>query len=133
MITLFAGDIISILTTTLVLAMLAFIFVSFTKRRNIQKWGRLILILVLVGTAISGLSATRDAYMMDGALFAPDSMQSTICSLVGGLIILTGLVSLFVRKQNFRKISFHLISMAFLLQVVTVEASRIALKLGGAL
>jgi hypothetical protein len=71
--------------------------------------------------------------MTDNALFTPASVQSIVCSLAGGLIFLTGLVSIFVRNQKFRKAGFCLISALFLIQVVTIEASRIALSLGGRL
>ena len=130
---LYFGSVVSVLTTVFVLALMALLVLSVTQRGQIQKWGRRILVFVLVGTAISGLSATRDAYMMSGAVFSVSSLQSTVCSIAGGLIFLTGIVSLFVRKQAFRRVGFFLISGFFLVQVLTVEASRIVLHMGGTL
>ena len=127
MLTLYFGDLISILTTAFVLALTALIVVSAVKRRKINKWGWLILVFVIFGTAVSGLSATRDAFMMDHAVFAPVSIQSIVCAAAGGLIYLAGFVTIFVRKQNFRRVSFFAISALFLVQVVTVEASRIVI------
>ncbi|MPN29691.1 hypothetical protein SDC9_177144 [bioreactor metagenome] len=127
MLDLFFGDIYAVLTTVFVLVMLAFIIIVFIKRRSIEKWGRLILVFVLAGTIISALSAARDAFMMENALFALTSAQALICSVTGGLIYLIGLVSIFVRKQSFRRISFQLISVLFIIQVITIEASRITL------
>jgi hypothetical protein len=99
MITLYFKDMISILTTIFVLAVLTLITVSMIRRKSIEKWGRLILIIVLAGTAISGLSATRDAYMMQNALFSAGSFQSILCAAVGGLISLIGIISIFIRRQ----------------------------------
>lgn len=131
MFNLFFGDLFSALTTVFVLGMLVFATISFLKRYRIEKWGRRILVFILVGTAISGLSAMRDAYMTNSALFSVSSIQSEICSLAGGLIFLIGLAAIFIRNQKFRKMSFHLISVFFIVQVITIEASRIALNLGG--
>lgn len=125
MINLFFGDAISMLTTTAVLGMFAFIAISFVKWDRIQKWGRLIFIFVVAGTAISGLAATRDAYMTNQAAFSVTSMQSTVCSLAGGLIFMTAILALFIRKQAFRRFGFRLISFFFVAQVFVIEVSRI--------
>jgi hypothetical protein len=110
MFNLYFGSGISILTTVFILALLAFIAVSILQRHKISRWGRLILIFILAGTAVSAFSATRDAFMLENALFAPMSIQSLICSIAGGLIFLTGLVCIFVKRASFRIFSFHLIS-----------------------
>lgn len=124
---LFFGSVMSVITTVFVLALLAFAVVAFVRRGDIGKWGRLILIFILAGTAVSAFSATRDAYMTEKALFAPVSFQSLVCSAAGGLIFLTGIVSLFVKSQKFRKAAFQLISVSFIIQVLTVEISRASL------
>lgn len=121
---LFFGDVISILTTVFVLAMLAFVVITFKNRGTISKWGRRILIFILVGTAISALSATRDAYMMESAVFSVRSIQSMLCSIAGGMIFLAGIVSIFIRNQKFRKTGFQIISVLFIIQVLAVEVSR---------
>lgn len=133
MFALYFSDLFAVLTTALILAMFALIAVSLSRHRAIDKWGRLILVFILVGTAISAFSATRDAYMGENALFAANGAQSLVCSIAGGLIYLAGLASLLVRKQAFRKASFCVISALFLVQVITIEASRVAMRIGGLL
>lgn len=133
MLRLFFGNLFSALTTVLVLGMLAFVVVSIIKRHRIERWGRRILAFILIGTAISAFSATRDAFMMENALFCFTGIQSMVCSILGGLIFLTGIVALFVKNQRFRKTGFVLITMFFLIQVITIEASRIAISWGGTL
>lgn len=128
MINLLFGTTISIITTLFVLAMLAFIAITFVRRGSIGKWGRLILVFILVGTSISALSATRDGFATTEAVFAMMSTQALICAAAGALIFLTGLVSIFIKNQKFRRAGFHLISILFIAQVLTVEASRAILN-----
>ena len=127
MFNLYFGNLFSILTTALVVIMLVFITISFSTRKRILHWGWRILLFILIGTAISGLSAMRDAYMSETALFAPESMQSLVCSVAGCLIFLIGFVVIFVRKQEFRKTCYFIIAVLFIIQVITVEISRIAM------
>ena len=131
MIDLYFRDVVSVITITLVLAMLTFIVLSVTQQgAKIQRWGRLVALFIVVGMAVSALSATRDAYAAPGAVFAMDSMQSLMCSVAGGAIVLIGLVSLFLKKQAARKVCFHIISGLFVAQVLVVEISRAAMLPG---
>ena len=127
MLNLFFGDLFSTLTTVLVLIVLAYATMTVVNQQRIKHWGRRVCILILLGTAISGLSATRDAYMTDVALFAAEGLQSSICSVAGGLIFLTGIIVIFVRKQDFRRNAFFFTTALFVIQVITIEASRIAM------
>jgi hypothetical protein len=130
MIDLYLRDVVSIVTVALVLVMLTFIVLTVTQGTKMQKWGRLIALFIVVGIAVSALSATRDAYAAPGALFAMNSMQSLVCSVAGGAIVLTGLVSIFLKKQAARKVCFHIISGLFVVQVLVVEISRAVLLPG---
>ncbi|MHC1696281.1 MAG: hypothetical protein AB9835_13645 [Eubacteriales bacterium] len=131
MLKLFFCDLFSVLTTVFILGMVVFIALASMQRNKIKKWGRLILIFIHVGTAISGLSAMRDAYMTEDALFSVNSMQSTVCSIIGGLIFLTGFLSIFIRNQKYKKAGFHLVSILFIIQVITIEATRVVFSIGG--
>ncbi|MEL7570373.1 MAG: hypothetical protein AAGU14_07390 [Eubacteriaceae bacterium] len=133
MFNLFFGNIFALLTTVLVLILLAFIGLTLVRRNQIKKWGWLILIIILAGTAVSALCATRDAYMTESALFSINSMQSVVCSIAGGLIFVAGVISIFIKNQKFRKTCFSIISILFIIQVITIEASRIILNMGGAM
>jgi hypothetical protein len=128
MIQLYFKDAITSITTVLVLVLIMLAAGLILKREKAQKWGKFILIFIVLGTAVSGLSAARDLYMMDGALFAVSSFQSTVCSILGGLIYLSGLVALFFKKQNVKRWIFYLISGFFTVQVLTIEISRVLLR-----
>ena len=133
MIYLFFGDLFSVLTTLFVFGMLAFIILSMLHRHRIEEWGRRILAFIMVGTAVSAFSAMRDGFMAESAVFSASGIQAIVCSILGGLIFLTGIIALFIRNQGFRKFGFQMISVLFLIQVITIEASRIAFNLGGTL
>lgn len=126
MLGLYFRDVISGINTVFVLGMLVFVAMAIKNRKNISKWGRRIALFIVVGTAISALSATRDAFMMPGALFELSSMQVMVCSIAGGAIYLTGIVSIFFKNQNAKRICFYIASALFIIQVVVIEASRIA-------
>lgn len=127
MLKLYFGDTMSVITTFFVLAMLAFIVTAFIKRGTITKWGRLILLFILVGTVISAFSATRDRFASDGAVFAMFGLQAAVCAVAGAMIILTGLIMAVLRKRNIRRVGFMLISALFIVQVLAVEVSRAVL------
>lgn len=133
MLKLFLGNWISAANTLIVLGMFFFITRSYIKRNHINKWGRRTALFILIGTGISGLSAVRDAYAMADAMFSMTSMQSNICSIAGGAIFLTGIVSIFLKNQVHRKRCFFLISALFTVQVLTIELSRIVLLIQSAL
>ncbi len=126
MINLYFRDAVSVITICMVLAMLAFIVLSAVRGEKVTKWGRLIAMFMVVGVAISAVSATRDAYAMPNALFAMDSMQSLVCSIAGGAIAVTAIVSIFLKKQPAKRVCFHIMSALFVVQVLTVEISRMA-------
>lgn len=130
MLKLFFGDVVSIITTLLAHVLLAFLVTKIVNERSMENWGRLILLAVVVGTALSGLSATRDAFMTDSVLFALSSTQSLICSIAGGTIYLLGLSALVIRKQGWRKAVFHLVAALLAVQIITIEGTHITMLAG---
>jgi len=128
MIQLYFKDAVTTITTVLVLGLILLAGGLILKRQKVQKWGKFILIFIVLGTAVSGLSAARDLYMMDGALFTVSSFQSTVCSILGGLIFLSGLIALFFKNQKVKRCIFYLISGFFTVQVLTIEISRLLLR-----
>lgn len=125
MFTLFFGDFYAAATTVTVAALLIFIVCSLYRFNTVKRWGRRIAILTLAGTGVSFLSAMRDRYAEQGALFAMDSMQSNLCSLAGGAIFLTAVISIFLKDQKKKRFCFTLISILFAFMVALIEASRI--------
>lgn len=133
MLALFFASPISVVTTAVLVAILAFAFTAYFKRASVKKWGRLLLVLILIGTAASAASAMRDSYAAAGALFPMDGAITLLCGVAGGIIYLTGLVCLFWRRQNVRRAGFFLAAALMAAQIAAVEGSRITFLLGGRL
>jgi uncharacterized membrane protein YgdD (TMEM256/DUF423 family) len=125
MIELYFKDAVTTSTTVLVIGLILFAGALILKRNQVEKWGKFILIFIVFGTAASGLSAARDLYMTSDALFTVNSFQSTMCSILGGLIFLSGLISLFLKNQKAKRCAFYLISSFFVFKVLTIEISRL--------
>ncbi len=126
MIDLYFRDAVSVITIGLVLAMLAFIVLLAVHSTKVTKWGKLIALFFVVGVAISALSATRDAFAMEDAVFGMMSLQAVVCAGAGVVITLTAIVSIFLKKQAAKRVGFHIMSVLFVMQVLTVEISRVA-------
>lgn len=129
MLNLYFGNLFSVLTIVFVAAIILFIVLTLKNRNIVKKWGKLIWLFILVGTAISAFSAIRDSYAAPGALFAMDSIESTICSIAGGAIFLTGIISLFLRNQIYKKRCFYILSVLFTCMVLVIEVSRVIILL----
>ena len=122
---LYFNDVVSVMTILLVIGVAVMAVLALKNSAKVTKWGRLIALFIIVGTAISALSATRDAYATQQAVFAIDGLQSTICAIAGGAIYLTGLTCIFLKKQAARRVGFTVIAALFAVQVLTVEVSRV--------
>ena len=125
---MYFGSVYAILTTVLVAAMIIFIVLAVRNRERIPKWGKWIALFVAAGTAISAISAMRDNYGAQGALFAMDSVQSLLCSIIGGAVFGTAFVSIFFRKnQAYKRRCFYIMAVLFIANVALVEVSRLML------
>jgi len=133
MFSLYFGSFAATLNTLLLLIILILVLLAARKRASIARWGRLMALIVLIGTFVSAMSAMRDGYGAAGALFPMDGAQSLVCSIAGGAIYLTGIVCLFWKKQSARRAGFFIASGLMALQVLVVEGSRIFYLIGGRL
>ena len=121
---LYFKDVFSVLTLGLVLGMVVIIILTILNRKKIEKWGGLTALFIIVGIAVSAVSAIRDQFAAPQAVFAMTSIQAAVCSVAGGLIILIGLASIFFKNQNIKKGMLLFLFALFLIQVFTVEISR---------
>src|SRR5512133_3603440 len=116
MLELYFGNAFAAVTTALVILMIAFVLFMSRKGTNFKSWGKAIGLFILMGLAVSFASAMRDGYAGPDAVFSMTGMQSNICSIAGGLVLLIGLVSIFVRRQETRRAFFFSISALFIIQ-----------------
>ena len=130
MITMYFGDVISAVTTLLIAAVIVLIALSVYNRNSIEKWGKRIALFLVAATAISAVSATRDAFAAPGAVFELMGVQSLICAIAGVTEYLTAFISIFFKNQINKRRCFYILSTLFVVQVLTVEGSRILMALG---
>lgn len=135
MINLFWGDLTSILSTVLLIIILAFIIYSIINSKKITNWRLRIIFLTIAGLLLCIFAATRDNYvlsvqgMIDGTgtsgIFSIDSLQSNIACLGGAIIAFSSLSGIFVRNEKYRKIMFFTLSSAIIFKAILIEISRI--------
>lgn len=129
----------TIITNIMVLTVIAYIVSAFIFRKKIDFWGWLILGLAFYGLVVCCFAAARDGLNLtiqnkfDGScnpgIFELFSIQNIIGSVCALLIIISGIIALFIKKPNVREILFFVMSSAVLIKIVTVEVSRIMLKI----
>lgn len=134
---LYFGNLTSILSTLFLLAMLVFIGYTFGKHKSINKWGRKIAILALLGLIVCCLVAARDGYYLSvqasfdkrvaAGLFTLDSIQSTACCIGGAIIAFSSLITIFVKNQKYRKVMFGILSATIIIKLLIIEISRITI------
>ena len=132
---LYFGDKASITTTILVLVTTAFVVESIVNRNNIHVWGRRTAILLILGLYICTMAATRDGlhltiqHAIDGSCdpgIFPLISVPNILGCVGALVIIvSGVMTPFVRSQNTREILFYMMSGGMGFKVLAVEICRI--------
>jgi len=123
---LYFGNLLSIISTLLVIGIFIYIGVTVEKQNEIKSFGRRIAILALWGLLICIFVATRDGYVLSvqasidtgvlPGLFTVDSIQSTLCSLGGAVIAFCSLSSIFV-----------ILAATILLKTLVIEISRVLL------
>lgn len=135
MINLFLGDLTSILSTVLLIIILAFIIHSIINSKKLTSWRYRINFLALTGLLLCIFVAARDNYavsvkgMIDGTdtngVFSTDSLQSNIACLGGAIIAFSSLSGIFVRNEKYRKIMFFILSFTIIFKACLIEISRI--------
>jgi hypothetical protein len=127
----------SIAAAMLLAGLIIFIGITAAKQKGIKNWGRRIAILVLWGLAVCIFAALRDGYQLSvqamadpsvtPGLFPIDSIQSTVCSILGGVVGLGSLSAAFIRRQGYRKAVFFALGAAVIIKALVIEISRVIL------
>ncbi|WP_413538873.1 hypothetical protein [Enterococcus malodoratus] len=136
---LYFADSTSIQTTILLLIFVILLGVIVWKRTNIRYWGRLTIGMFTLGLYICILGATRDGlhltvqHAIDGSvapgLFSLISLQTVVGTVLGVVIVLSAMLSIFFKEQRRREQLFFIIAGSVLLKILTIEVSRIILVL----
>ena len=128
---LFFKDLLSTLSTAVVIVVVLFIVIITVKSPSIKKWGRLTLILTFVGLFLCCLAVTRDNYVQalleESGLFALNSLPINTAYIAGAINAYAVLSSMFVKDQKYRKVMFFLLSSSIISKIIVIEVSRIIL------
>ena len=134
---LFFRDGITTITTVLLIGLIAYMIFLVRRRKQISAWGRRTLLLFGWGLLICITAATRDSFHLseqhaiDGStapgLFSLVSIPSVVGMIGAAVIVLSGLLSLFLRRQEFRRTLCFTMMSGIVLKIVVIEIARILL------
>lgn len=132
---LYFGNATTAATTVLLVLLLAFIGQSIANRGSTEHWGRRSLLLLILGLVICCFAAARDGLdrtiqcAIDGSclpgVFPLVSVPTVVGCVGAGIILLSAIITVFVRSQSVREILFYTMSFGIVLKIVTVELARI--------
>ena len=125
---LYFGNMVTTVTTLMILSLAGFIGYSISNRSSINFWGRRSLFVLAYGLVICCFAAARDGldktiqYTIDG------SCNPGIFSLVGcvgaAIIIIAAIATPIAKSQHMREIWFYVMSGGVMLKIVVMEIAR---------
>lgn len=131
MLNLFFGDGWTILSTIVLLLTMFYIVCVGINHRNSDRWGKKILLLVIIGLLLCITVVYRDGYVstMQGGVgvFEMDSLPIYLAYILASVIAVSIISTIFVRNQKYRKIIFFILCSSIVLKTVIIEVSRILL------
>ena len=132
---LYFGNVVTTVTTLMILSLVGFIGYSIINRSNIHFWGRRSLFVLAYGLVICCFAATRDGldktiqYTIDGScnpgLFSLVSVPTIVGCVGAAIIIVAAIATPIAKSQHMREIWYYVMSCGVILKIVVMEISRI--------
>ena len=132
---LYFGNIVTTVTTLMIVSLVGFIGYSVYNRGNIDFWGRRSLFVLVYGLVICCFAAARDGldktiqHTIDGScnpgLFSLVSIPTIVGCVGATIIIIAAIATPIAKSQYMREIWFYVMSGGVMLKVVVMEISRI--------
>ena len=132
---LYFGNVVTTVTTLMILSLVGFIGYSIINRSNIHFWGRRSLFVSAYGLVICCFAATRDGldktiqYTIDGScnpgLFSLVSVPTIVGCVGAAIIIVAAIATPIAKSQHMREIWYYVMSCGVILKIVVMEISRI--------
>ena len=132
---LYFGNIVTTITTIMLLILVWFIGGSIANRTNINYWGRRSLFLLVYGLTICCFAAARDGLdktiqnTIDGScapgVFPLISIPNLIGCIGAAIIIIAAIATPIAKSQHMREIWFYVMSGGVMLKIVVMEIARI--------
>lgn len=136
---LYFGNIVTTVTTIMVLILIGFIGYSIWNRNVISFWGRRSLFLLIYGLIICCFAATRDGLdktiqaaidrSCTPGIFPLVSVPNVVGCIGAAMIIIAAIATPIARSQHMREICFYFMSGGILLKIVVMEISRIMIAI----
>lgn len=132
---LYFGNMVTTVTTLMILSLVGFVGYSISSRSNINFWGRRSLFVLIYGLVICCFAATRDGLdktiqnAIDGScnpgIFSLVSVPNVIGCVGAMIIIIAAIATPLAKSKHMREIWFYVMSGGVMLKVAVMEISRI--------
>lgn len=91
-----------------------------------KKWKKAAIVTVLAGTLMSALSGIKDSAAETAAVsFKQMNFSLALLCCLGVMAILSGIISVFCKKEKNNKVIFYILSFIILAKTILVETLRI--------
>ena len=135
---LYFGNIVTTITTIMLLILVWFIGGSIANRTNINYWGRRSLFLLVYGLTICCFAAARDGLdktiqnTIDGScapgVFPLISIPNLIGCIGAAIIIIAAIATPIAKSQHMRQIWFYVMSGGITMKILVMEVARIIVR-----
>lgn len=132
---LYFGNMVTTVTTLMILSLLGFIGYSVYHRDQVNFWGRRSLLVLVYGLVICCFAAARDGldktiqFTIDGScepgIFSLVSVPNIVGCVGAAIIIVAAIATPIAKSQRVREIWFYMMSVGVLLKVAVMEVARI--------
>ena len=132
---LYFGNMVTTVTTLMILLLAGFVGYSISNRGNINFWGRRSLFVLIYGLVICCFAAARDGldktiqYTIDGScdpgIFSLMSVPNIMGCVGAAIIIIAAIATPIAKSQHSREIWFYVMSGGVALKVAVVEIARL--------
>lgn len=131
----FFGNIVTTVTSLMLLSLVAYIGYSISNRNNIDFWGRRSLLVLVYGLVICCFAAARDGLdktiqsAIDGScapgIFPLISIQNAVGCIGALIIIIAAIATPVAKSQHMREVWFYMMSGGVMLKIAVMEFSRV--------
>lgn len=135
---LYFGNIVTTITTIMLLILVWFIGGSIANQTNINYWGRRSLFLLVYGLTICCFAAARDGLdktiqnTIDGScapgVFPLISIPNLIGCIGAAIIIIAAIATPIAKSQHMRQIWFYVMSGGITMKILVMEIARIIVR-----
>ena len=132
---LYFGNMVTTVTTLMIVSLVGFVGYSISNRSNINFWGRRSLFVLAYGLVICCFAAARDGldktiqYTIDGScnpgIFSLVSVPNIIGCVGAAIVMIAAIATPIAKSQHMREIWFYVMFGGVMLKIVVMEIARI--------